>query len=100
MRRTAELIDALRVQSTLFAISEGGDIFWRQLLIRSDKLLNPRHAHVSLPLSLSVYRHTQTDVYVSGERIEGAGQLSSPQRSRVDSAHVEDPAKKKKKTER
>ncbi|PHJ14764.1 transmembrane protein, partial [Cystoisospora suis] len=33
VRRTAELIDALRVQSTLFAISEGGDIFWRQLLI-------------------------------------------------------------------
>ncbi|PFH38737.1 hypothetical protein BESB_010790 [Besnoitia besnoiti] len=35
VRRTAELIDALRVQSTLFAISEGGDMFWRQLLIRS-----------------------------------------------------------------
>ncbi|CDJ70415.1 hypothetical protein, conserved [Eimeria necatrix] len=34
VRRTAELVDRLRVQSTLFAISEGGDIFWKQMQIK------------------------------------------------------------------
>lgn len=34
VRRTAELIDGLRVQSTLFAIREGGDMFWKQMKIK------------------------------------------------------------------
>lgn len=34
VRRTAELVDGLRVQSTLFAISEGGEMFWKQMQIK------------------------------------------------------------------
>ncbi|KAL8269874.1 hypothetical protein Esti_006206 [Eimeria stiedai] len=34
VRRTAELVDGLRVQSTLFAISEGGEMFWKQMKIK------------------------------------------------------------------
>ncbi|CDI79317.1 hypothetical protein, conserved [Eimeria acervulina] len=35
VRRTAELIDRLRIQSTLFAIREGGDMFWKQMQIKA-----------------------------------------------------------------
>ncbi|OEH76047.1 transmembrane protein [Cyclospora cayetanensis] len=35
VRRTAELVDGLRVQSTLFAINEGGEMFWKQMQIKA-----------------------------------------------------------------
>ncbi|SCL97077.1 conserved Plasmodium protein, unknown function [Plasmodium berghei] len=35
IKRISELIDAIKIKSTLHAVKEGGDLFWRQLLIKS-----------------------------------------------------------------
>ncbi|SCP05643.1 conserved Plasmodium protein, unknown function [Plasmodium ovale] len=36
IKRISELIDAIKIKSTLHALKEGGDMFWRQLLIKSN----------------------------------------------------------------
>ncbi|CAD2100786.1 conserved Plasmodium protein, unknown function [Plasmodium vinckei brucechwatti] len=35
IKRISELIDAIKIKSTLHAVKEGGDLFWKQLLIKS-----------------------------------------------------------------
>ncbi|EWC86233.1 hypothetical protein PFNF54_04963 [Plasmodium falciparum NF54] len=35
IKRISEFIDAIKIKSTLHALKEGGEIFWRQLLIKS-----------------------------------------------------------------
>ncbi|VWU49791.1 conserved membrane protein, unknown function, partial [Hepatocystis sp. ex Piliocolobus tephrosceles] len=35
IKRISEFIDAIKIKSTLHALKEGGDVFWRQLLIKS-----------------------------------------------------------------
>ncbi|GAW82446.1 hypothetical protein, conserved [Plasmodium gonderi] len=35
IKRISEFIDAIKIKSTLHALKEGGEVFWRQLLIKS-----------------------------------------------------------------
>ncbi|KMZ85104.1 hypothetical protein PVBG_01503 [Plasmodium vivax Brazil I] len=36
IKRISEFIDAIKIKSTLHALKEGGEVFWRQLLIKSN----------------------------------------------------------------
>ncbi|KAL8435118.1 hypothetical protein Efla_006339 [Eimeria flavescens] len=62
VRRTAELVDGLRVQSTLFAISEGGEMFWKQMKIKALSVSRPvREQMVAMWASLDEEHLGQID---------------------------------------